>query len=160
HTGNLCARCRRSSFQTVHHSHKDFGTKGMRVHTCQCAKGSRPLNIDHDCLCMLCRQIKRRENHCSTVSRVWLDVAPLPTNKASPSSAAEALSQHQTLSLSPDSRNNDGGFMIYVETKGGLTAGRVKQRYLLLKRNAFYVLSAPVTTGGMEIVTVTLKSRG
>jgi hypothetical protein len=103
-------------------------------------------------------QIKRRENQCSTVSRVWLE--------SSESSSAAASADHttanaQSLSLSPDTRGAETpGFLVYVETKGGLTHGRQKQRYVLLKRNALYVLSCPAAVSGCtEPVSVVLRTR-
>jgi hypothetical protein len=56
------------------------------------------------------------------------------------------------LSIRPDA----DGFLVHVETKGGKTEGRQKQRYILLKRGAVYSLTAPLAS---SIINVELKSK-
>jgi hypothetical protein len=50
-----------------------------------------------------------------------------------------------------------GSFLYFVETKGGKTFGRPKQRYLLLKRNSKYVLAVP---SSIRIVNLQLREAG
>ncbi len=106
------------------------------------------------------RKIKRRENACSTVSRVWLD-AGSGSSSAGGGGGGGGSGSDQSLSLCADTRGSEAaGFLIYVETKGGQTTGRQKQRYVLLKRNALYTLSAPsgVVNAPSDVMSVTLRS--
>ena len=45
------------------------------------------------------------------------------------------------------------GFFMHIETKGGKTTGRTKQRYMLLQRNSVYSLcaSAPARISQVEL---------
>lgn len=98
-------------------------------------------------------KIKRRCNRKIELNCAWVDCAGTDTVYTSPGHAHGK----DVISIQPDQNVHPEnlGFLFYVETKGGKTEGRQKQRYLLLKRDAHYVIRGIVGS----VINVHLKTR-
>lgn len=82
-------------------------------------------------------KVKRRKNKYTDLERAFMD------------DTVHAASTEPILTVRPRSggtlriKPTNSGFMKMVETKGGTTAGRKKQHYLLLQKDEMYTLNGP-----------------
>jgi len=63
--------------------------------------------------------------------------------RAAEGATVPASLQKKGKAAQEDLQSQDGGFIYSVETKGGRSAGRQKQRYMLLQRGCIYALLVP-----------------
>eukprot|EP00456_Euglypha_rotunda_P012823 TRINITY_DN13711_c0_g1_i7.p1 TRINITY_DN13711_c0_g1~~TRINITY_DN13711_c0_g1_i7.p1 ORF type:complete len:161 (+),score=16.72 TRINITY_DN13711_c0_g1_i7:151-633(+) len=85
-------------------------------------------------------KIKRRCNTTRPIEAVWVD-----SSKHTVYTSLQETIGLDCLKISPETRVAAGelGFLFFVETKGGKTDGRQKQRYVLLRRSATYRVQSP-----------------
>lgn len=97
-------------------------------------------------------KIKRRANQTTDLEVVYVD----SSNNLGIMTEEQAAHDSDHVSIRPNSnlRADATGFMVYVETQGGKTEGRQKQKYLLLRRNAPYVIRS---MHGTFVLNVCLK---